>query len=414
MSNITLLKHQIDVLERTKNENKVGYFLDMGQFGLGKTYVSSEKADSYNLKILVVAQLSKVKDWCEHFEKHYGYDVYNLTDKNNIPSFINVNYKCVGVINYDVIFRRKQLLKLTDFTLILDESSLISNETTKRAKFILKMTPTNTILLSGSLCGGKYERLWSQANLVGWNISKKMYYAQYVDMQISDGCYPIIKGYKIVYRLKRKMREHGCVFMKSEEVLDLPQQNFIDINVDVSKEYKKFMKSGIIRFDDVELVGDTTLTKLLYARQLCGQYSKDKLKAFKDLIDSTEDRLIVFYNFNDELEKMKQLCEDRPVSIVNGSVKDLFAYENCDNSITFIQYQAGAKGLNLQKSNKIIYFTPTLNAEDYMQSLKRIHRIGQDKPCFYYRLKSGVEHHIYDVLQKRENFTNDLFVELEG
>lgn len=30
MSNITLLKHQIDVLERTKNENKVGYFLDMG------------------------------------------------------------------------------------------------------------------------------------------------------------------------------------------------------------------------------------------------------------------------------------------------------------------------------------------------------------------------------------------------
>ena len=43
------------------------------------------------------------------------------------------------------------------------------------------------------------------------------------------------------------------------------------------------MKSGIIRFDDVELVGDTTLTKLLYARQLCGQYSKEKLKAFKDL-----------------------------------------------------------------------------------------------------------------------------------
>ena len=319
----------------------------------------------------------------------------------------------VGIINYDLIWRRKDLLKLKDFTLLLDESSLIQNETSKRAKFILKLQCKNVVLLSGTPCGGKYHLLWSQMNLLGWNISKKMYYAQYVDMQISDDGYPIIKGYKNVDRLKRKMREYNCVFMKSEEVLDLPQQNFIDINVDVSKEYKKFMKSGIIRFDDVELVGDTTLTKLLYARQLCGQYSKDKLKAFKDLIDSTEDRLIVFYNFNDELEKMKQLCEDRPVSIVNGSVKDLFAYENCDNSITFIQYQAGAKGLNLQKANKIVYFTPTLNAEDYMQSLKRIHRIGQDKPCFYYRLKSGVEHHIYDVLQKRENFTNDLFVEVE-
>ena len=419
MSNITLLPHQIDVLERTKNENKVGYFLDMGQFGLGKTYVSSEKADSYNLKILVVAQLSKVKDWCEHFEKHYGYDVYNLTDKNNIPSFIDVNYKCVGVINYDVLWRRKQLLKLKDFTLILDESSLISNETTKRAKFILKMTPTNTILLSGSLCGGKYERLWSQANLVGWNISKKLFYNQYIEIEYSKDGYPIITGYKNVERLKNKLRSNGCVFMKSEEVLDLPQQNFIDINVDVSKEYKKFMKSGIVTVgmiskdgyveDVFELVGDTTLTKLLYARQLCGQYSKDKLKAFKDLIDSTEDRLIVFYNFNDELEKMKQLCEDRPVSIVNGSVKDLFAYENCDNSITFIQYQAGAMGLNLQKANKIVYFTPTLSSELFEQSKKRIHRIGQDRPCFYYQFKCGVEYKIYDTLSMRKDYTEYLF-----
>ena len=361
-----------------------------------------------------MCQKSKVQDWINHFTQNYPYKTFDLTKPKFIDDFVSSNDKIVGVINYDVLWRRKQFLYMNYYTLILDESSLINNETTKRSKFVLKMTPTNTILLSGTMCGGKYEKLWSQANLVGWNISKKLFYNQYIEIEYSKDGYPIITGYKNVERLKNKLRSNGCVFMKSEEVLDLPQQNFIDINVDVSKEYKKFMKSGIIRFDDVELVGDTTLTKLLYARQLCGQYSKDKLKAFKDLIDSTEDRLIVFYNFNDELEKMKQLCEDRPVSIVNGSVKDLFAYENCDNSITFIQYQAGAKGLNLQKSNKIIYFTPTLNAEDYMQSLKRIHRIGQDKPCFYYRLKSGVEHHIYDVLQKRENFTNDLFVELEG
>lgn len=30
MSNVKLYKHQIDVLEDTKNMNKVGYFLDMG------------------------------------------------------------------------------------------------------------------------------------------------------------------------------------------------------------------------------------------------------------------------------------------------------------------------------------------------------------------------------------------------
>ncbi len=304
--------------------------------GLGKTYISSEKANTYPLKILVVCQKSKINDWCEHFKSLYGYDVYNLTKPKLINDFIVRCDKCVAVINYDLIWRRKELLKLKDFTLVLDESSLINNEVTKRAKFILKMIPTNTILLSGSLCGGKYEKLWSQMRLLGWNISKKMYYAQYVDMEISPDGYPIIKGYKNVERLKRKMRDHGCVFMKSEEVLNLPTQNFIPVNVPESKEYKKFKKTGIISVktigdyceyteDDkiangdfygkdttptVTLVGDTTLTKLLYSRMLCGCYNKGKFDAFRDLVESTDDRLIVFYNFTAEYLAMVQIAEE--------------------------------------------------------------------------------------------------------
>lgn len=384
--------------------------------GLGKTYVSSEKANTYPLKILVVCQKSKINDWCEHFKSLYDYDVYDLTKPKFINDFIVRCDKCVAVINYDLIWRRKELLKLKDFTLVLDESSLINNEVTKRAKFILKMIPTNTILLSGSLCGGKYEKLWSQMNLLGWNISKKMYYAQYVNMEISPDGYPIITGYKNVDRLKKKMRDHGCVFMKSEEVLNLPTQNFITINVPESKEYKKFKKTGIIITKDYELVGDTTLTKLLYSRMLCGHYNADKIKAFKDLIDSTDDRLIVFYNFNDELEVLKSAVEDKPISIINGQTKDLTAYENSYNSVTFVQYQAGSAGLNLQKANKMIYFTPPLSCEHWMQSAKRIHRIGTTSTCFYYKLivKNSVEERIYQTLDMRENFTNNLFEDFEN
>ena len=421
MSTIKLLPHQQSVIEQTKEQNKVAYYLDMG---LGKTFVGSEKMKDLHARVnLVICQKSKVNDWVEHFRKHYGLEqeTFDLTNKGCFNLFLEelekgypekFNQRYVAVINYELAFRRSELANLKDFTLMLDESSLIQNETAKRSKFILKkLSPNNVILLSGTPTSGKYERLWSQMNLLGWKISKKMYYQQYVDIEFTDEGYPLIKGYKNVDRLKRKMREYGCVFMKSEEVLDLPQQNFIDIKLNVSKEYNKFIKNSIVRFDDVELVGDTTLTKLLYARQLCGQYSKEKLKAFKDLIDSTEDRLIVFYNFNDELEKMQQLCEDRHTSIVNGSVKDLHAYDNYDNSITFIQYQAGAMGLNLQKANKIIYFTPTLSSELFEQSKKRIHRIGQERPCFYYQFKCGVEYKIYDTLSMRKDYTEFLFEE---
>ena len=374
-----------------------------------------------NTKVnLVICQKSKVNDWVEHFKTQYQkVQVFDLTNKKEFDAFDmwTVAWQgyhgasvTVAVINYELSFRRPELSKLTDFTLMLDESSLIQNECAKRSKFILKkLQPDNVILLSGTPTSGKYERLWSQMNLLGWNISKKMYYAQYVDMEISPDGYPIITGYKNVDRLKRKMREHGCVFMKSEEVLNLPTQNFITVNVPESKEYKKFKKSGIIITKDYELVGDTTLTKLLYSRMLCGHYNADKIKAFKDLFDSTDDRLIVFYNFNDELEVLKSAVEDKPISVINGQIKDLTAYEEHSNSITFVQYQAGAMGLNLQKANKIIYFTPPLSSELFEQSKKRIHRIGQEQPCFYYQLTCGIESRIYNTLAMRRDYTDELF-----
>lgn len=412
-----LYPHQVNVLEQTKDFNKVAYYLDMG---LGKTFVGSEKMVDLHTKInLVICQKSKIKDWVEHFKNEYSnIYVYDLTDKKTydyVMEHYNVfaGLKYVFIINYELAFRRSELAKLSNFTLMLDESSMIQNETAKRSKFILKkLSPDNVILLSGTPTAGKYEKLWSQMHLLGWNISKKLYYNQYVDMEISEDGYPVIKGYKNVERLKRKMRQNGCIFMKSDDVLDLPQQNFIDINVDVTKEYKHFLKHGIVRFDDVELVGDTTLTKLLYLRTLAGVYNKDKLKIFKDLIDSTDDRLIVFYNFKKELEELKLMCEDRPISVISGDKKDLQAYNECDNSITFVQYQAGAMGMNLQKSNKIIYFSPTLSSELFEQSKKRTHRIGQDKPCFYYQLKCGIEYKVYDTLSMRKDFTDELFKEV--
>ena len=77
----------------------------------------------------------------------------------------------------------------------------------------------------------------------------------------------------------------------------------------------------------VELVGDNSLTKMLYARQLCGQWHKEKLEGLRDLVESTEDRLIIFYNFTAELEAMQKKLADlnRPYSVVNGSKKDLTA-----------------------------------------------------------------------------------------
>lgn len=415
-----LYPHQERVLKVTKELNRVAYYLDMG---LGKTYVGSEKMKSFgNDTNLVVCQKSKVNDWLNHFKENYtDIVVHDLTEKRGLDEFIRwyttwSGYHgantTVGVINYDLLFRRPELSNLTDFTLMLDESSLITNPTSKRTKFILKkLKPNNVILLSGTPTSGKYELLWSQMHLLGWGITKDLYMRQYVDIDTSNG-YPVVKGYKNVDRLKAKMRQYGCVFMKTEEVLDLPEQRFIERKIKPSKAYSEFKKTSYIEIDGKEFIGDTTLTKLLYSRMLCGAYNEDKIDDLHDIIESTNNRLIIFYNFNIELERIREIIpDDRPISVINGNEKDLTAYENYDNSVTLVQYQSGSMGLNLQKANTIIYFSPTLSSEQFEQSKKRIHRIGQKQNCLYYKLVSGIEHRIYDVLDMRKDYTDKLFEE---
>lgn len=311
------------------------------------------------------------------------------------------------------------MLKLEKFTLILDESSLIQNEKAKRSKFVLKLTPENVIELSGTPTSGKYEKLWSQVHLLGWNIGYACFQRQYVNWTTIDmGGVPLRvvdkeNPYKNVERLKQKLREHGAIFMKTEECFDLPEQTFIDVLIDASREYRAFQTNRIVFVDNAELVGDTPLKQRMCERQLCGMYSREKLQAFKDLLSSTEDRVIVFYNFNEELERLKEIIIDleRPFSQVNGHVKDTKAYEEADNSVTLIQYQAGAMGLDFQKANKVIYFTLPLMSELFEQSKKRTHRIGQTRPCFYYILtvKNSVECRIKETLEMRKDYTDDLF-----
>lgn len=378
---------------------------------------------------MVVCQKSKIDDWIEHFQTYYNAQclVFDLTKKRDFSNFTDLSLQntcSIGIINYDLIFRRKELSKINFDTLMLDESSLIQNETSKRAKFILKkLKLKNVILLSGTPTNGKYESLWSQLHLLGWKISKDLFWQHYIDFEWQDtNGFPmrVVKGYKNVERLKRKLRDYGAQFLKTEDVLTLPEMIEQQIKIPTTKEYRKFRKDSIVEIDSKTLVGETILTKILYERQLCGHYNSYKLSAFRDLLESTEDRLIVFYNFNDELIELRRIADDlnRPHGAVNGHEKNLEPYEKHDNSITFVQYQAGAMGLNLQRANKIIYFTLPLGKGScglWEQSKKRIHRIGQSQPCFYYYLlcQNSCEEKNLRMLKLGKELTDELFFESE-
>lgn len=407
-----LFAYQQAALDRVDGKRRCAFYHDMG---LGKTFTGAEKlmSDRRWKRALVVCQKSKVADWVDHFDAHYDMPVVDLTKQD-----VCRDAEAVMIINYDLIWRRPQLMELDDLALMFDESSLLQNATSKRTKAAMKLAgkADTLVLLSGTPVDGKYERLWTQLRMLGWRIDEKLFWRQYVESETTmrEG-FPITKvtGYKNEERLVRKMKELGCDFLKTDDVIDLPDQRFIRIDVPMSEYYRKFAKVNIITAFGRDFVGDTVFGDLTAKRQLAAAYSPAKLEAFGDLLDGTSKRLVVFYNFDVELEGLTEELakKGRPYGVLNGKAHDLSPFFDTDDGVALIQYQSGAMGVNLQQADTCVYFSPPLASSLFEQSKKRIHRVGQDKPCTYYELvsKGTVEEKIYDTLAMRRSYTEKLF-----
>lgn len=372
------------------------------------------------MPILIICPKSVITQWFECFEEWAKeYEVYDLTKKKQLNEFMTSeqDHKC-GIINYESAWRKPELLKLKGFTLILDESQAISNPTSKQTKGVTKLKFDNLVLLSGTPCSNaRYDKLYTQLKLLGLHMNKRSYedrYCNFFEMEKAGVKFRVLSKknpYKNVDELKSIMYDLGCVFMRTDEVIDLPPQRFIDVSIQKSKYYKTFEKDGYVDCGNMEYISSSPTTDMLYLRQLCN--SKDKLDMLKTLLESTEDRVIIFYNFNCELELLQQLVLKlkRPLSFVNGKEKNLNCYNKYDDSVTLVQYQSGSSGVNLQLSNKIIYYSPPVKSDFFEQSKKRIHRIGQDSKCTYWKLitDDSIESNIYSTLDRKRDYTDELF-----
>ena len=387
---------------------------------LGKTFVGSIKATSYDDPILVVCPKSLVPQWLQQFEdNHKEWHRYDLTKKKQLEQYItDDNNLRIGVINYESCWRRPELQKVKGVTLMLDESQAIANNTSKQTKGIMELDYKNVILLSGTpASNARYDKLYTQLKLLGLNMNKRSYedrYCNFFEMEKAGVKFRILSKknpYKNVDELKNVMTDLGCVFMKTDEVIDLPEQRFINVWVNKSKHYKTFEKDGYVDCGEVEYISNGPAQDMLYLRQLCN--SSEKLDMLRTLIEGTNDRIVIFYNFDIELKLLQQCISKlkRPMSFINGHEKNLNCYNNNDDSITLVQYQSGSAGVNLQKANKMIYYSPPVKSDFYEQSKKRIHRIGQENKCTYWKLitRGSIELKIYKTLDLKRDYTEELF-----
>ena len=229
-----------------------------------------------------------------------------------------------------------------------------------------------------------------------------------------NGYFNIINTFLFTKQLDKIINDN-CVFFKRDISNDMIPTD-IYVNIEKHKSYDRFRKDKV--FEDV--IGDSMSAHRMGLKQLCSGFIKDihvhhnKMDWLKDFLDNYDERVVIFYNFNMELEDIKYICNclKRPYSVYNGSQKDLTNFEKYDNAVAICNYGSASLGLNnLVLSNVSIMYSPTDDYINFTQSRKRIDRLGQTKkPLFYYlQTKNSIEVAIYKALQVGQNFDDKMF-----
>jgi SNF2 family DNA or RNA helicase len=95
--------------------------------------------------------------------------------------------------------------------------------------------------------------------------------------------------------------------------------------------------------------------------------------------------------------------------IISGAVTatkrtEIFNQFQTENNprVLVIQPQAASHGVTLHAANVVVYWSPVMSVETYLQANARVHRAGQHNPCTVVHLQgSPVEKKMYAMLESK-------------
>jgi SNF2 family DNA or RNA helicase len=332
------------------------------------------------------------------------------------------------IINYDgteVVFN--ELLAASYDLIIVDEANAYKATKTKRWKTLAKLlTPTTWLwMMTGTPAAQSPVDAFGLARLVSPNRVPK-YTTAWRDTVMTQ-----ISRFTWVPKATHKQSVfealQPAIRYTKQECLDLPPITYQTRHVPLSAQAERFYKELKTQLL-VETAGQSVssvnaaagLSKLLQvsggavytdAHRVLEFDVNPRLRELKSVLDETTNKVVVFVPYIHTIAIVARYLESEGFTneIIQGSVPAKTRSEIIDRfqtqenpRVLIIQPQSAAHGITLTAADTIVFWSPVMSVETYLQCIGRIERVGQQNKMTVVQLEgSSVERRMYRALQDK-------------
>ena len=386
---IELYSHQKAAVDKLKN----GSIL-VGDTGSGKSvtslfyYLKNEKD-----KDLYIITTAKKRDSGEWHKELLCCDL--CTDPK-----LNPNHASVYVDSWNNIGKYK---KVCNAFFIFDEQRVVGSGAWVKAFY--KITRQNHWILLSATPGDTWKDYIPVFVANGFYRNKTDFAEQHI-IYNRFAKFPQIDRYINTGILMRN-RQRILVIMKDSRET---HRNYIKCRVDYDKYMYKAVWSE--RWDVYDNCPIKETGKLFYLMRRVVNSDESRVLKVREILQ-THRKAIVFYNFNYELELLRDLlfAMQIPYSEWNGQNHE--EIPNTKEWVYLVQYTAGAEGWNCTSTDTIIFYSQTYSYRTKEQAAGRIDRLNTPfKELYYYNIVSSapIDIAINRALNGKKNFNETAYL----
>lgn len=377
---VKLHPHQEEALERLKSGKVL-----VGGVGSGKSLVGASWAlkqpNSGGIVVITTARKRDSLEWVGEFAMAgSGMEGITVDSWNNIATYSDAR---------DTVF-------------IFDEQRVVGNG--KWVKAFLKITKHNKWVLLSATPGDTWLDYVPLFLANGFYKNKTEFYEEHVvwDHFVR---YPRVKRFVAVHRLE-KLRRRILVDMPVARHT-VRNRIYVPVRYRVA-EYNEIMKK---RFDPYKEEPIASAGELCYVLRRCVNQDRDRLDAVRGILKK-HSRIIVFYNFDYELEALRELSDTCVVKEWNGHKHE--PVPDGERWVYLVQYASGAEAWNCTVTDTIVFYSLNYSWKVMEQSEGRIDRMNTPYTnLWYYFLESesAIDQSIKTSLARKKKFNEKVFAD---